>query len=130
MEHPILLFDGHCLLCQGLVQWILRHDPKGIFHFGSQQSEYAKKLLSERGLIPDKMVYLVENSHIYSKMDVIIRIGKHLGFPWSLVSVLLVFPRLFRNWGYDWVAKNRYYFFGKSESCYVPQPEWRDRFVG
>ncbi len=129
MEHPVLFFDGHCLLCQRFVQWILRHDPKGIFHFSSQQSEYAGQVFTQHALTPNKMIYLIDNGHIFAKFEVIIQIGKHLGFPWSLISIAKILPRFLQNRLYDIIAENRYHWFGKSETCYLPRPEWKERFV-
>jgi predicted DCC family thiol-disulfide oxidoreductase YuxK len=130
-SHPILLFDGVCNLCNGFVKFIIQRDPEGIFHFASLQSEAGQALLAEYGLPRESMdtTVLIENGQAYTHADVALRMAPRLNIWWSWVRLLWVVPRPIRNAVYNWVARNRYRWFGKQEACLLPLPEWKARFV-
>ena len=130
-SHPILLFDGVCNLCNGFVQFMLTRDPEGIFQFASLQSEEGRSLLLEYGLDPEGMdtVVLIENGQAYTHSDVPLRVAPRLAGFWGWVSIFKYVPRSWRNAIYRWVAANRYRWFGKQESCIMPRPEWKERFL-
>lgn len=129
-DHPILLFDGVCNLCEGTVQWIIERDRLGKFRFASLQSEVGGAILEEYGELNDlDTVILVYEGELYRKGDAALKVLKQLGMPQSLLYVFWIVPRFIRHRIYDWVAARRYRIFGKKESCMVPTPELRSRFL-
>ncbi len=137
MTHPILLYDGVCGLCNRMNQFVLRHDPAGIFRFASLQSALAELILARHGADAADLdtVYVVVDpdqpeEHLLARSDAVIFVLKQLGGFWGLAGFTLQFkPRFLRDWGYGVVARNRYRFFGRSETCFLPSPENRDRFL-
>ena len=137
MTHPILLYDGVCGLCNRLNQFVLRRDPAGIFRFASLQSALAARILSRRGADAADLdtVYVVVNpdqpdEYLLARSDAAIFVLKQLGGFWGLLGFVAQFkPRFLRDWGYRIVARNRYRFFGRSETCMLPSSENRDRFL-
>lgn len=132
MTHPIVLFDGVCNLCSTSVQFILQRDPAGRFRFASLQSDLAQRLLTERGLDPKALdsVVVVDGDRFYRESDAALRIARDLKGAWKALSVFRVIPRPVRDWAYRLIARNRYRWFGKSETCWLPTPELRGRFLG
>jgi predicted DCC family thiol-disulfide oxidoreductase YuxK len=130
--HPILLFDGVCNLCNASVQFVLKRDTEGQFRFASLQSEAAQELLRQFPEAPAGIntVVLIENSQLYTKSDAALRAAKRLPGPWPLLYGFILLPRPLRNLVYDWIARNRYHWFGKEEQCMLPRPEWKERFLG
>lgn len=130
--YPILLFDGVCNLCNGAVQFIIQRDPNAVFYFASLQSDYAKKLLTEyKEKSADlSTVVLLENGKLHVKSDAALRAVRYLSGLWPLLYGFIILPRPLRNAVYDWVARNRYRWFGKKNQCMIPRPEWRERFLG
>lgn len=131
----IILFDGHCHMCHGLVKFIIPRDPGGYFQFASLQSEVARRLLSEAGGVghhtgeaPDS-VFLIENNRIYSHSTAALRISRRLRGLWKVSYLFILVPRPLRDVVYRWIARNRYRFFGRSEHCMLPTPEQRERFL-
>ncbi|MBM3441483.1 MAG: thiol-disulfide oxidoreductase DCC family protein [Bacteroidetes bacterium] len=130
-SRPILLFDGACNLCNATVQFIIRHDRKGIFRFASLQGVYGKNLLSTLGMpdiTPDTSL-LQANGKVYQSSESVLRTLRHLGFPWSLSFAFILLPARWRDAVYAFVARNRYRWFGKRETCYLPTPELKGRFL-
>lgn len=127
-----MLFDGVCNLCNGSVQFIVRHDPAGRFRFASLQSEAGQALLRRHGMDPGDLfsVILVEDGRVYSRSDAALRIARGLSGGWRAAGALRVVPRPLRDLVYGWVARNRYRWFGKQEACMIPTPELRARFLG
>jgi predicted DCC family thiol-disulfide oxidoreductase YuxK len=132
MTHPIVLFDGVCNLCSGSVQLILQHDPAGRFRFASLQSDLAQRLLTERGLDPKALdsVVVIDGDRLYRESDAALRIARDLKGAWKVLTVFRVIPRPLRDWAYRLIARNRYRWFGKAETCWLPTPELRGRFLG
>ncbi|MGN7411489.1 thiol-disulfide oxidoreductase DCC family protein [Paenibacillus sp. SAF-068] len=129
--HPIVLVDGVCHFCQGLTKWIIKRDPEGKYHFASLQSDVAKELLAKGNLSTDSMdtFVLIENGKYYTRSTAALRLAKGLKFPYPLLYVFIVVPKFIRNAVYNWVARNRYRWFGKDEACMLPTPEIKDRFL-
>jgi predicted DCC family thiol-disulfide oxidoreductase YuxK len=129
----IVLFDGVCNLCNASVQFIIDRDPAQRFRFAPLQSDFAKELLRERGVTvpegdPDTII-LVEGERVHVRSGAALRIARHLSGAWKLLAVFLVVPWFLRDLGYLIVAKLRYRLFGKSDTCRVPTPELRARFL-
>ncbi len=127
----LLLFDGVCNLCNGFVQWVIIRDHKGVFKFAALQSEAGQAALQQMGKSTEHFdsVVLVTDQGVLTKSDAAIAVAQGLGGWWSLAVVFKVFPRFLRNAVYDWVARNRYRWFGRTEMCMLPRPEWKNRFL-
>jgi predicted DCC family thiol-disulfide oxidoreductase YuxK len=130
-QHPVILFDGVCNLCNGFVQFVIRADTGRRFYFASLQSETARELLKD--LFPSAQaldsVVLIENGRYYRQSTAALRILRHLGGGWPLLYGFIVLPAFFRDWIYDWIAKNRYRWFGQRQACMLPTPELKARFL-
>lgn len=131
IKSPVLLFDGVCNLCNASVQWVLKRDRKGIFRFAALQSEAGRALLRQSGLSSENFdtVVLVDGDRVFTRSDAALEIVRRIGGPWSLLGIFRIVPRPLRNAVYDWVARYRYRWFGKTQSCMIPQPEWANRFI-
>lgn len=131
IKSPVLLFDGVCNLCNASVQWILKRDRKGVFKFAALQSDTGQMLLRQFGFSEKNFdtVVLVADGRIFTRADAALEIVQRIGGLWSLLAVFKIIPRPIRNTIYDWVARNRYRWFGKKEECMLPRPEWKERFV-
>jgi predicted DCC family thiol-disulfide oxidoreductase YuxK len=127
----LVLFDGVCGLCNGFVDFLLPRDPQGALRFGALQSEAGKKALRDAGL-PDSMpdtVVVLEDGRAYQESTGALRIFRRLRWPWRAVSWLVVVPRPLRDVVYRFIARNRYGWFGKRDSCRIPSPAERARFL-
>ena len=134
MDKPgknILLFDGVCNLCNGLVRFIIKRDKKAEFKFASLQSAAAQQLMNDVGLSGLKMesVVLIQGDHYYLKSTAVLKMLRELGGAWSLSYVFIWIPRSVRDFIYDLIAKSRYKIFGKQDSCMIPTPEQEARFL-
>lgn len=129
--HPVILFDGVCNLCNGVVQFVIKHDPNHIFRFASLQSEYGKNIMRRFGLPVDELnsFILLENEKIYSRSTAALRIVKKLNGLWPGLYGFIIVPPFIRNAVYNWVARNRYKWFGKKEACWIPTPELKSLFL-
>ncbi|OMD70470.1 thiol-disulfide oxidoreductase DCC [Paenibacillus odorifer] len=127
----IVLIDGVCHLCQGVVRFIIPRDPEAKFLFAPLQNEIAAKLMKESGLQPGQLntVILLENGVYYTESAAVLRIARKLRFPWPAAYVFILVPRPLRNALYRYVAKNRYRWFGRDEQCMLPTPEITRRFL-
>ncbi len=130
-EHPVLLFDGVCNLCNQSIQFVIRNDPDAVFRFAPLQSDVGQELLSEFGMPTDELesVVLVEGDEYYTKSSAALRTAKHLGGVYRLLWPLRVIPRRLRNVVYDFIANRRYRWFGKRDSCMMPTPDIEARFL-
>jgi predicted DCC family thiol-disulfide oxidoreductase YuxK len=130
-EHPVLLFDGVCNLCNWSVQFIIERDPEAQFRFAPLQSTVAQDLLDACEYEGNRMdsVVLVENGECYAKSDAAIRATRYLGLPYSLLRPTGLVPAGLRNLVYDFVANRRYRWFGKRERCLMPTPDIEQRFL-
>lgn len=127
----IIFFDGVCNLCNSSVQFILKRDTRQQFHFASLQSDFASDYLKSFTNLPenlDSIVY-VEGNNAYYKSTAVFRIAHRLGGLYRFVNIFKVFPRKFTDWLYDLIADNRYRWFGRKESCMVPDPSVKSRFL-
>ena len=131
MAGAVVLFDGVCNLCNGFVRFVIPRDPRGYFQFATLGSAAAARVLGERGgPTPgaDSLV-LVEGGRAYIRSAAALRIARRLRFPWSLAYGLTIVPRPLRDWIYDFVARNRYRWFGRRDACMLPGQATKDRFL-
>ena len=127
----IVLFDGVCNLCNGMVQFVIRHDRDARLRLAALQSPQGQALLAWCGQVLndfDTMVF-IEGGRAYFKSSAALRLARYLSWPWPLLSLTLAIPQVGRDWCYDCVARNRYRLFGRTESCMVPTPEIQKRFL-
>ena len=127
----LLLFDGICHLCDGAVQFILPRDQQGRIHFCPIQSELGSRLYREHGLDPTTphTMLLLTPQGACKESAAALEIARQLGWPWRLAGILVLIPRPVRDAAYRLVARNRYRWFGRHDSCMMPRPEWRGRFL-
>ncbi|WP_088010875.1 thiol-disulfide oxidoreductase DCC family protein [Gottfriedia acidiceleris] len=128
-ERPIILFDGECIFCNGAVQFIIKHDQKGYFHFAALQSTFGEKLKRDHPELSSiDSIMLVQNGKIKIESSAALSIAKNLeGWP-KLCYAFMIIPTTIRDYFYSLIARNRYKFFGKNESCMIPSKEIKDRF--
>lgn len=132
-DRPVLLFDGVCNLCNNSVNFILDRDKKERFFFASLQSDYADHMLSEFGEDAQKLdsVVLIYQGKIYRKSRAVLRAAKLIGRGWQLLYfIFIIIPPFIANPVYDFIARNRYRWFGKRDSCRMPTPDIKARFLG
>jgi len=127
----IILFDGLCGFCDSCVDFVIRNDSRRIFKFVSLQSELGQKLLRHFSLPTDSLdsAVLIENGSAYLFSTASLRIARRLRLGWSLFFILILVPKPWRDWAYRYFANHRYQWFGRSNSCRIPTPAIRDRFI-
>ncbi|HEX8326446.1 MAG TPA: DCC1-like thiol-disulfide oxidoreductase family protein [Hymenobacter sp.] len=131
----VILFDGVCNLCNGFVQFVIRRDPAGRFRFAALQSAAGQALLAAQGLdaatvaLEPESVLLFSGGRLYSHSSAVLGIARRLGGVWQVASVGLVLPRELRDALYRFVARHRYRWFGRQESCMLPTPALKARFL-
>ncbi|WP_327051158.1 thiol-disulfide oxidoreductase DCC family protein [Halomicrococcus gelatinilyticus] len=129
-DNPVLLFDGVCNLCNGLVRFVIRHDPDAVFRFAPLQSDVAAALLADCDVDADRdTVVLVDGGDCYTRSTAALRVAARLGWPYRALAAFLAVPRRVRDAVYDVVAANRYDWFGRREECMAPTPDVAERFL-
>lgn len=127
----IILFDGICNLCNQSVQFVIKHDKANQFLFASLQSDFGQNFLKEKKLDAtyfDSMVF-IENNKFYTKSSAPLRIAKYLDQKVSWLRFFMIVPKPIRDFVYSIISKNRYRWFGKKESCWLPTPELKAKFL-
>ena len=127
----VILFDGVCNLCSGMVGFVLRHVGRQRFRFAAMQSRTGQDFLARHGYPLDRneTFLVVSNGHLYDKSDAALLIAGKLDWPWPLLTVARAIPRTVRDAIYDLVARNRYILFGRRPACFVPDTRYRERFL-
>ncbi|MDP5000489.1 MAG: DCC1-like thiol-disulfide oxidoreductase family protein [Flavobacterium sp.] len=128
----IILFDVVCNLCNSSVQYIIKQDKKDIFRFVSLQSELGQKILKHIGINPihtDSIVLYEPGISYYYKSTAALHIAKGLSGIFTFTSILTILPTDLLDAIYDYVAKNRYKWYGKKEACMIPTPELKSKFL-
>jgi predicted DCC family thiol-disulfide oxidoreductase YuxK len=131
MNRPVILFDGVCNFCNAAINFVLKQDKKGIFRFAPLQSEAGQELLKQYNLSTrdfDSFV-LIDEGKVYKKSTASLRVMNKLPWYWKEAQILRIVPAFLRDAIYDFIAKNRYKWFGRKEQCMVPTPEMRSRFL-
>jgi predicted DCC family thiol-disulfide oxidoreductase YuxK len=126
-NHPVIFFDGECNLCNGAVQFIIRHDRQQRFRFASLQGNFGRQTIPSSGEM--NTLYLLENKVLYSRSTAVLRIARQLDGLYKLAYFFIVVPRFLRDAVYNLVARNRYKWFGRQESCAIPTPELNRLFI-
>jgi predicted DCC family thiol-disulfide oxidoreductase YuxK len=129
-HHSIILFDGVCNLCNQSVQFIIKRDKKDYFRFAALQSEIGTDLLQQYHVSPqsDSIVF-IDNGKAYTKSSAALRICKGLSGLWPLMYAFIIIPPFLRNSIYNWIARNRYRWFGKKNACMIPTPALKSKFL-
>ncbi|MDN3647186.1 thiol-disulfide oxidoreductase DCC family protein [Pontixanthobacter aestiaquae] len=130
-DHPIIVFDGMCVLCSANAQFVLKFDRKGVFRLAAMQSEIGADLMRQAGVDPadpDSFI-IVEQDRVLRDSDAVISMWRRLGWPWKIMGVAGVVPRAIRDPLYRLIARNRYRIFGKRDTCWMPTPEQAERIL-
>ena len=128
----IILFDGVCNLCNGAVQFIIKNDKKDIFRFVALQSELGKEICNYIGIDQNKIdsiIFYNPGVVYYYKSSAVLEISEDLSGIYNLLIIFKILPEKLRNYIYDYIAKNRYKWYGKKESCMIPTPELKTKFL-
>ena len=127
----VVVFDAQCLLCNAWVQFLLRHDCKGMFKFASIQGVTGQALLARAGLRVEDLqtLLLVDGPRSWQHTSAIFRVLHGLGWPWRMAWVAWLVPAPLRDALYRWLARNRYRLFGRSETCILPPADFKTRFL-
>lgn len=131
-DKHLILFDGVCNLCNSSVQYIINHDKKNLFLFAPLQSHIGKQIIDLHKIDCsniDSIILYHSSQRVYFKSTAVLKIAYLLSFPNNMFSIFLIVPVVIRNWVYDYIAKNRYKWYGKKMSCMIPTEELKDRFL-
>jgi len=131
IEKKIILFDGICNLCNSAVTFIIKRDKKDVFRFASLQSDLGNELLRKFAIDPEKTdsLILISEGKAFIKSSAALQIARGLDGGYPLLVVFLLLPKFLRNGVYDFIARNRYDWFGKKENCMIPTPELKSKFL-
>ena len=131
-DKPVVIFDGMCALCSRSAAFVLRHDANAAFRLLPAQSPLGGVLYRHFGLSPAdyETMILLRDGVAHFKSEAAIRIAQGLGFPWSLAAVFRIVPRSLRDRLYMLVARNRFRWFGRRETCYMPDSRFSGRMLG
>jgi predicted DCC family thiol-disulfide oxidoreductase YuxK len=127
----ILLFDGVCNLCNSSVTYVIKRDKKDLFRFAALQETAGQQLIEKYQIdtLKTDSIILIENGKAYTKSTAALRVARHLGGAYPLLYGFMIVPNFIRNWVYDFVARNRYKWYGKKDSCMIPTPELKSKFL-
>ncbi len=130
-DHPIILFDGVCNFCNSAINFIIKRDENRVFRYAALQSEAGQQLLKQYNLSTTDLdsFVLVYNGKTYKKTSAALHVAQILGGVWKLTGIFRILPSAVRDVAYNLIAKNRYRWFGKKESCMIPTPEIRSLFL-
>lgn len=128
---PIILFDGICNFCNGSVNFVIRRDKKSMVKYAALQSEAGQQLLKQFSLPTNEFnsFIFIEAGEVYTQSTGALKVCKYLNGLWPLLYGLIIVPRFIRDGVYNWVAKNRYKWFGKKDQCMIPGQDIRERFL-
>lgn len=130
-QEQVILFDGVCNLCNSSVNFVIDRDTKQHFKFASLQSEFGQEQVRKIGGDPSQLnsIVLIEGDQFYRKSTAALRVARKLSGGWPLLYAFIIIPPFLRDLVYDFIAKNRYRWFGKEEACRIPTPELKHRFL-
>lgn len=132
IESPTILFDGVCNLCNQSVQFVIKHDPSSRFRFAALQSEFGQAQLAKHSFNKEELtsIVLLVGDKVYDRSRAALEIARRLNGLWPLLYLFVIVPPFIRNFFYNWISRNRYRWFGKTDECMLPTPELRARFIG
>ncbi len=127
----VILFDGVCNFCNSSVQFVIKRDTKQQFRFASLQSQYGQQILAQHQLPQNEFnsFIFIENGEIYTKSTAALRVAKQLSGLWPMLFGFIIIPSFIRDAVYNFIAQNRYRWFGKREACMLPSPQQRQLFL-
>lgn len=127
----IILFDGVCNFCNGVVNFVIKRDKTHTLKFAALQSEAGRQLVKQYGLPENDLgsFLFIENGKLYNRSTAALKVCRHLNGGWPLLYGFVIVPAFIRNAVYDYVAKNRYKWFGQKDACMMPTPDIRSRFL-
>lgn len=130
-SNSIILFDGQCNLCSGLVQFALKRDRTNQFRFASLQGKFGQQILDKLNLSSTLLntFILVERDQFYTQSNAALMLARRLSGLWPMLYIFILVPKFIRDAIYKWIAKNRYTWFGKRDTCWMPQSRYTDRFL-
>jgi len=130
-EHPVILFDGVCNLCNAAVQFVIARDPEHHFRFASLQSNYGQTIAEKAGLSATDLssFILYQNGLVYTRSTGALKVTKGLSGGWPLLYGFMIVPKFVRDAVYDLIARNRYRWFGKQETCWIPTQALKSLFL-
>jgi len=132
-DKALILFDGVCNLCNSSVLYVIKRDKQDAFLFAPLQGEIGQAIINEFNIDTQKtdsiLLYQPKERRIYQKSNAALRIAKKLRFPTNLLTIFLIVPSFIRDRFYNYVAKNRYRWYGKKDACMIPTPELREKFI-
>ncbi|WP_418262863.1 thiol-disulfide oxidoreductase DCC family protein [Flavobacterium faecale] len=131
-DKKIILFDGVCNLCNSAVNYVIAHDKKDVFRFVAIQSDLGQKIINHIGVDTtktDSIILYIPQKAYYYKSQAALKIACDLSDFLPLLALFQIIPTSISNWVYDYVAKNRYRWYGKKESCMIPTPELKSKFL-
>lgn len=131
-DRKIIVFDGECVLCSGFFHFVVKRDPKGMFNFIIAQSDLGEALYQHYGLKGDdyKTNLVIINGQLYQDLDALAAVLREIGGLWRLAAWVSYLPGPVKKFLYNRIARNRYSLFGRRDSCYMPTPELKARFLG
>lgn len=127
-----MIFDGECVLCSHTVQFVLRHERDEVIRFATTQSAAGREIAERNGISVadlDLTFVLVEDGRAWARSDAALRVARHLRAPWNWLAVLRFVPRALRDLAYSAIARHRYRLFGRRDTCFMPAPSERHRFI-
>lgn len=131
-QKKIILFDGVCTLCNKVVQWIIQRDTKDVFRYAALQSDAGKQHMAERGITPaaiDSILLIEPGVAYFTQSDAALRVAQELGGLWRVLALFRWIPKPIRDAVYNFIAKNRYKWFGKEDACMRPTPDVQAKFL-
>lgn len=131
-DKQLILFDGVCNLCNNSINYVIKHDKQNIFMFAPLQGKAGQQIIKHYNIDTsktDSILLYSEEKGLKIKSSAAIAIASKLGFPRSVLTIFLIVPPFIRNWVYDYIAKNRYKWYGKKDACMIPTPELKAKFL-
>ena len=130
-EHSIILFDGVCNLCNSSINFVIKRDSANLYKFTALQEAPGIGLLKQYGIntLDTDSIILIGNGKAYTKSSAALRVAKGLSGVWPVLYGFIIIPKWIRNAVYDYIAKNRYKWYGKKDSCMIPTPELKNKFL-
>lgn len=130
-EQPVILFDGICNFCNSTINFVIKKNKKQHIFFAPLQSEAGQRLLQQYNLPVDDMesFVFIENEKAYRQSTAALRVCRYLRGLWPLCYGFIIVPKFIRDGIYNWIAKNRYKWFGVRQECMIPTPDIKERFL-